>query len=58
MDKSWEGRRSVAHAERKGSRMAAGESVRERAGRPLATRPDFIYETNFIFSLGKSIVSL
>ena len=58
MDKGWEGLRSAVHLENKAARVAAGESGRERESRLLATRPDSIYETNFIFSFGKSIVTL
>ena len=57
MDKGWEGLRPAAHLENKAARVAAGESGAEWESRLLATRPDFIYETNFIFSFGKSIVT-
>lgn len=58
MDKGWEGLRSAAHLENKAARVAAGERGTEWGSRLLAARPDFIYETNFIFSFGKSIVTL
>lgn len=58
MDKGWEGLRSAADWENKAARVAAGESGSERESRLLATRPDSISETNFIFSFGRSIVTL